>query len=354
MLANRIGNRALSILCDRVGVAFDVGHDPHKIFKREGESLNRAYAARMRQIAAQVEAGGTLAEALRRQGNYFPRDFVQMIDVGERTGRLEIVLSRLGSYYKELSELRTEFINSIIWPVIQVAIAIVVVGAMIYVPSIVAPQVDPKSLDLLGIGLVGAKGLRVYLTFVFLCLVGLFALYWLGRNGFLGFVTNALVHIPFFRKWVLVFPEARFVQTLALALESGLDTWNSVGMAFNSAGSPAFTVKSDAAKTAIRQGRELHQVLSETGLLSRETIEAIQLGEESGRLAETLDKQFQFLRVQVKSTLATLTYVASSVIWAAIAGLLILIIFRVFSNYISNIDAAGEAIINRTAPVQDP
>ena len=34
-LISRIGNRKLSVLCERVGVAFDVGHDPYRIFARE-------------------------------------------------------------------------------------------------------------------------------------------------------------------------------------------------------------------------------------------------------------------------------------------------------------------------------
>lgn len=352
MFANRIGNRGLSILCDRVSVAFDVGHDPHKIFKREGESLNRAYGSRMRQIAAMVENGGTLAEALRRQGNYFPPDFVHMIEVGERTGRLEVVLERLGLYYKDLADLRTEFINSIVWPVIQVCIAIIVIACMIYFPAVLAPDAG-DAVDMLGIGLTGPRGLSIFLLWVAFGLAAIVAIYVAARNGAFSFLAGWVAHIPFFRRFVIVFAEARFVQTLALALESGLDTWNSVEMAFRSAGSPLFSAKAERTKNAIRQGRELHVALSETALLSRETIEAVQLGEDAGRLAETLDKQFRFLRVEVKSTMTKLTYFASSLIWAAIAAILILVIFRVFSNYLQNMESAGGSVVNRAATISE-
>lgn len=348
MFAVRISNRMLSVLCDRVGVAFDVGHDPHKIFKRESESANRGYGQRMGQIASQVEAGGTLADALRKQGNYFPPDFVQMIEVGERTGRLEIILERLATYYKDLSDLRAEFINSILWPAIQLMIAILVVAAMIYVPAVLAPQAG-DAVDLLGWGLTGARGLAIYLTWVAVTLVIFAVLVFLASNGAFRVVSNALSNVPFIKRWITVFAEARFVQTLALALEAGLDTWNSVDMAFRSAGSPMFAAKAERAKGAIRQGRELHVVLRETGLFSRDTIDAVQLGEESGRLAETLDKHFRFLRGEVKATMAKVTYFASSIVWAGIAALLIFIIFRVFSNYLQSMEGAGEAIINRAA-----
>jgi hypothetical protein len=42
MLISRIGNHKPSVLCERVGVAFDGGHDPYRIVAREardGRSL---------------------------------------------------------------------------------------------------------------------------------------------------------------------------------------------------------------------------------------------------------------------------------------------------------------------------
>jgi type II secretory pathway component PulF len=350
MIANRITDRQLSILCERVGVAFDVGHDPHKIFKREADSGKIGYAKHMATIAKKVEAGSTLADSLRQLGNYFPADFVQMVEVGERTGRLEKVLDRLGRFYKDSAEVRGEFINSIIWPTIQFLLAIVVVGAMIYVPSIIAPG-NEEATDLLGVGLVGARGLKIYLFGVALFFASLALFYFLFRNGFLSPLKQLLARLPWVGNLITVFAEARFVQTLSLALESGLDTWHSVELSFRSASSPLFAAKADSAKVAVRQGRELHVVLSETGLFSRDTLDAVKLGEESGRLAETLDKQFRYLRSEAKSAMTKFAYFASSLVWAAIATILIFIIFRVFSNYIQNIESAGGAIIDRVRSV---
>ncbi len=352
MLALRISNRLLGTLCDRVGVAFDVGHDPQRIFKREGESRNRIYGSRMLDIANRVEAGGTLADAVRSQGNYFPDDFVQMIEVGERTGRLERVLSRLAAYYHELAELRTEFINSIIWPVTQLLLAVIVVGLLIYVPSVVSGGDVGDQTDLLGLGLTGASGLRTYAIGVGLAAAAFVAIYLLMRNGGLAFLANVLSQVPYVGGLINIFAESRFVQTLSLALESGLDSWNAVDLAFKSASSPLFASRAEASKQAIRQGRELHVVLRESGLFSTDTIDAVQLGEESGRLPDTLDKQYRYLRTQVKAALSKFTYMASSLIWISIAALLIFIIFRVFSNYLVSIDAAGGAVLDRTLQFQ--
>ena len=300
----------------------------------------------MRSIAAHVERGGSLADAIRAQGNYFPENFVHLIEVGERTGRLERVLDRLATYYKDLADLRAEIFSSILWPIIQLVLAVVVVGCMIYLPSVFAPDAGEQT-DLLGIGLVGAAGLRTYLICVGICFGVCAGLYFLGRNGHLGFVNEWLMHVPYLGKVLTVFDEANFVQSLALATESGMDAWTAVGLAFSGSTSKRFTSKTETAKAAIRQGRELHVVLRESKVFSPETIEAVQLGEESGRLAETLDKHYRYMRLRVKTSMSTLTYLASAIIWAIIAAVLITVIFRVFTRYLGGIEGAAESVMTR-------
>ena len=346
MYSTRIPNRTLSILCERIGVAFDVGQDPYRIFQREASTQNFGYANHMRSIAAHVERGGSLADAIRAQGNYFPENFVHLIEVGERTGRLERVLDRLATYYKELADLKAEFTSSILWPVIQLVLAVIVVGCMIYLPSVFAPDAGEQA-DLLGIGLVGASGLRTYLIAVAAVTLAVGVIYFLGRNGHLGFVNELLMQVPYLGRVLSVFDEANFVQSLALATESGMDAWTSIQLAFAGSTSRRFRSRADSAKAAVRQGRELHVVLREAQVFSPETIEAVQLGEESGRLAETLDKHYRYMRMQVKSSLAKLTYLASAFIWAIIAAILITVIFRVFTRYLGGIENAAESVITR-------
>lgn len=132
---------------------------------------------------------------------------------------------------------------------------------------------------------------------------------------------------------------------MSLAIESGVNASSAVDLAFRSAGTRKFVSKAAGAKQAIEAGRDMHSVLAETGLFQGETLEVVELGEASGRLAETLDKHFRYLKSQVESSMATLTYLASALIWITIAAVLIVIIFRVFSIYVNNMgDAATDTL----------
>ena len=335
-MINRISNRDLGLLCERVGVAFDVGHDPFRIFEREAGDARSQHGRHMRSVADRIRQGASLTEAIREQGNYFPPNFHRLIEVGEESGRLEHVLDRMADHYKQVAELQDQFRGSIVWPMIQLALALAVVSILIYVPSVIAPE-SPEAADLLGIGLAGARGLAIFWGWVLGAAAVVTVLWILMRNGRLALIGDWLVHVPVLGRALLTFDEARFVQSLALAVESGVPAANAFALSFKSSASHAFKDKAEGACAAIRQGREMHEVLRDTKLFSPDTIDAVALGEESGRLAETLDKHFRVIRMRVKFAMSMITQIASSIVWVAVAALLVVMIFRLFGNYVSQI-----------------
>ena len=354
-MISRIGNRELGLLCERVGVAFDVGHDPFRIFDREAGDGRSRHSRHMKSIADRIRQGASLTEAIREQGNYFPPSFHRLIEVGEESGRLEKVLDRMSEHYRQVAELQSSFRGSIVWPMIQLGLALCVVSVLIYVPSLLASD-HSEAADLLGIGLMGGRGLAIFWAWIAIIAAVVAGLWILLRNGRLAFLGQGLVRIPVLGRILLTFDEATFVQSLSLAIESGVTAAEAIALSFKSASSDAFKAKADFARQAILQGREMHAVLRDTGLFSGETIEAVELGEESGRLAETLDKQMRVLRMRVKFAMETIGQIASTVVWIAVAAVLVTLIFRLFSRYVSQVNpAAVEGFFkNATGQRQSP
>ncbi len=344
----------LSTLCERVGVAFDVGLNTYRVFERESENGSSTYAKHMKSVAQHVKNGGSLADAIKAQGQYFPGHFGDMVEAGEESGRLELVMERLSDYYMEMAEMRSTFVSSIVWPLIQLLIASAIVGMMIYLPSVLASNVEAQK-DLLGLGLVGERGLMIYLIFLGAAAAIAFVLFLLARQGHFNFLADWFARVPRIGNVFRVFPESRFVQTLSLAIYSGIDAWSAVEMSFRSAGTPQYLSKSEHAKKSILRGNEIHEVLESTGLFSKNTIETVETGESSGRLAEILEKYFRHLRNDVRKAMSWITQFASTLIWLLIASILILIIFRVFTLYVGTItDMAESAIQDRGLEFSKP
>jgi general secretion pathway protein F len=86
---------------------------------------NRTLARQISRVAEETRGGDSLATPLRKLG-IFPRTVVQMIDVGEETGRLDEMLLKVAEIEERHMRARTKTLISLLAPVL-----ILVVGAMI-------------------------------------------------------------------------------------------------------------------------------------------------------------------------------------------------------------------------------
>ena len=161
LFAPRIGLKRLAQLSHRLGTALDAGVEVRKSWDREAQSGPAYHRARMQQISRAISRGQSVPEAVRQTGDYFPEFFREMVELGDRTGRLDRVLKRLADHYDHLVSLRWIFLAGIAWPVIELLIAIGVIGVLIAVLGWVS-RVTGETTDLLGFGLVGVPGLIRY------------------------------------------------------------------------------------------------------------------------------------------------------------------------------------------------
>ena len=73
----------------------------------------------------------------------------EMLEAGDQTGHVDAVLLRLAEHYEHLLTLRRIFLVGILWPAIQLVLAIFVIGLLIWVLGFVGT-------DILGWGMMPA------------------------------------------------------------------------------------------------------------------------------------------------------------------------------------------------------
>jgi type IV pilus assembly protein PilC len=96
---------------------------------------NRVFAASLKNMSAQVERGIPMSVPMQRDKN-FPVLVSQMVMVGEQTGKLENVLSKMADYYESETDNLIKGISGLIEPVI---IVIIGAGVGFLVFAIMAP-----------------------------------------------------------------------------------------------------------------------------------------------------------------------------------------------------------------------
>jgi type IV pilus assembly protein PilC len=79
----------------------------------------------MADVVASVKRGGTIAEPLRR-AKVFPIMVGHMVGVGEETGELDTMLSKIAEFYEDQVDAAVKALTSILEPAM-----IVIVGAMV-------------------------------------------------------------------------------------------------------------------------------------------------------------------------------------------------------------------------------
>ena len=82
-------------------------------------------------ISDGVAQGVTISESLEETRNWFPEFFRQLVHVGESTGHLPEVFRQLADHYEHQLRVRRSFIQSITWPLIELGLALIVVGIII-------------------------------------------------------------------------------------------------------------------------------------------------------------------------------------------------------------------------------
>jgi general secretion pathway protein F len=91
---------------------------------------NKAMESVIDEVAVQVTAGKTIAEPMERSG-YFPPMLVQIVNLGERSGRLDEMLHQAANAFEDRTEMSVKMFTTILPPVLVVFLA-GIVGFVVY------------------------------------------------------------------------------------------------------------------------------------------------------------------------------------------------------------------------------
>ena len=87
------------------------------------------------QLREKIEGGGTMAEPMRQSG-FFPPMVTQMVSVGESTGEMDAMLTKVADYYEEEVDTVMANLLTIMEPILMVFLGVIVGGIVIamYMP----------------------------------------------------------------------------------------------------------------------------------------------------------------------------------------------------------------------------
>jgi type IV pilus assembly protein PilC len=281
-----------------------------------------------------------LSDALAGTGEFFPRLFREMVAVGEESGHLPEVFRQLSEHYKHQLQLRRIFLRAITWPVVQLGMALAIIGFLIWIMGVISAA--NKAVDVLGFGLVGTSGLIRYLAVLAVVATAFVFIFAAVRKGLLSSppVQRVVMRIPQLGRALETLALARLAWSMHLTMAAGMELRRALALSLASTQNVRYTSHTDGVLAAIRSGREIHEAFRATGVFPPQFLDAIEVGEQSGRLVESLARLSDGYQEEARSAMQTFTTLAGFAVWAAVALLIIAVIFRLFGFYAGAINDA--------------
>jgi type IV pilus assembly protein PilC len=259
------------------------------------ETSNTAAQTKWKEIYDLVVDGMSLADAMGKSPDTFPRVYTAMVQAGETGGFLDLVLAQIADFQSREKDLRSKVTAAMLYPCVLLFLALAV---LVFLLTFFIPKFQTifnglgAALPLPTQLVLGASHiLRHYGIFVLCGVVALFffARNWFGSEKGRRVWEGLMLRAPLIGPLVAQFAMARFCRMLGTLLGAGVPLVQALNVARKSIGNQILVDAVAQSIERVQQGGQLGASLAECkGLFPSSVVEMIAVGEESGKLDQEL------------------------------------------------------------------
>lgn len=303
----------------------------------EKESLRKMIL----QIRDSVAAGGGFANALRDHPKYFDNLFCNLVEAGENSGALEIMLDRIATYKEKTESLKGKIKKALTYPILVVIVALIVTAILLIK---VVPQFA-ETFKGFGADLPAFTLFVLYLSDVaqdywfqslLAIIAGVFAFRELLRRSPKAAYTfdKYMLKVPVVGQIIYNSVMARFARTLSTTFAAGVPLIDALTSVAGAAGNRIYSEAILKVRDDVSTGIQLNTALRSRMIFPSLLIQMSAIGEESGALDTMLEKVALYYEEAVDNLVANLTAmlepIIMSVLGVLVGGLMIAMYMPIF------------------------
>jgi len=309
----RVSAKSLAVFTRQFSVMIDAGLPLVQCLDILGsQEEDKNFAAVIAATRADVEAGLSLADAMRRHPKTFDPLFTNMIAAGEAGGILDTILKRLATYIEKAVKLAGQVKSAMIYPIAVICIAGIVVGVILW-------KVIPTFANLFeGLGaelplptrvvIAMSNGLVTYFPIVLVgggaAVYGVKRYY--GTDGGRHVIDGGLLKAPVLGNILRRIAVARFCRTLSTLISSGVPILDGLEITARTSGNAIVEDAVMTTRKSIERGETISAPLKETAVFPAMVTQMIGVGEATGALDTMLAKIADFYEEEVDAAVAGL------------------------------------------------
>ncbi|MDK0938254.1 type II secretion system F family protein [Clostridium perfringens] len=294
-------------------------------------------------VNGDLKRGETLASSMRKRKDVFPNLLTSMIDAGERSGNLDIILKRMAEYYEKETKIRGKIKSAMIYPIVLGVVAIIAITFILtFVMPTFVQMFEENNVDLpmsTKMVLETSKVLGKYGIIIFLILVTAIILlgkYLKSEEGQYK-LSSINLKIPVIKKLTQKIIVSRFTRTMGIVSSSGMSLVTSIEIVASVVGNKIAENELLKVKEKVLKGEGLGDSIMKIKIFPPMLASMVKVGEEAGSLDSILDKTADFYDDELEREIQTATALiepAMIVVMGIIIGfLLISILTPMFKMY---------------------
>ncbi|EIW6614919.1 type II secretion system F family protein [Clostridium perfringens] len=294
-------------------------------------------------VNGDLKRGETLASSMRKRKDVFPNLLTSMIDAGERSGNLDIILKRMAEYYEKETKIRGKIKSAMIYPIVLGVVAIIAITFILtFVMPTFVQMFEENNVDLptsTKMVLGTSKMLGKYGIIIFLILVTAIILLGKYLKSEEGQYKLSVINlkIPVIKKLTQKIIVSRFTRTMGIVSSSGMSLVTSLEIVASVVGNKIAEKELLKVKEKVLKGEGLGDSIMKIKIFPPMLASMVKVGEEAGSLDSILDKTADFYDDELEREIQTATALiepAMIVLMGVIIGfLLISILTPMFKMY---------------------
>lgn len=299
-------------------------------------------------LNSQIKKGIALSDAMEMQGKKFPPILVNMVKVGEATGRLDDSMNKMAAYFEKEKLLNGSIKSAITYPIILGVLTVLVVILLFtfVIPtftSVFKGMQIPKITEIM-------LAISNFFTHHYFIALGIalgiaLIIYILRKNeNFRFWFDKKKLKFPKIGNLLKIIYTARFARTLASLYSSGLTIINALQISKDTIGNRYITSQFEEVIKNVRAGNQLSDSLMIIDGFDPKLAQTIAVGEETGQLDSLLVStadSFDYESEMATKRMVQFIEPVMIVIMAAVVCVVMLSVMLPIYNMYSQIDSQG-------------
>ena len=292
----------------------------------EAQAENPLFKKVIAGVKERVESGQGLADSFRAEEEVFDDITLNLIEAGESSGKLDVILVKLAVELEEKQSLNSKLKSALIYPAIMlvVIIAVIVLLMLVMVPAMsdIYSEFDaelPWTTNVL-------ISLSNFMTSYWWVVILVLAVVILGGKAYLDtpkgkrFSDKIVLYIPILKDVITKTQIAEFTRIMSLLLSSGLSILEALDLAAKSLSNSIFSDVILDAKDEVEKGGSLTIPISRSKYYPPLVSSMIAVGEETGKLDTVLEKVAVYYKEEVNTATENLSGVLEPVFLILMGG----------------------------------